>query len=88
MTGEHLFAPFNILAGVDPMISEAVIGRVYRNKKNGQLYIVDTIGLHTELEELTVGYKPLYEAGYKNYYRPLEGKDGFKNKFAEITIFH
>lgn len=63
---------------------EIIVGKVYRNKKNQQLYIVDTIGFHTELEELTVGYKPLYESGYKNYYRPLEGSTGFKNKFEEV----
>lgn len=61
-----------------------VIGRVYQNIKNKQKYVVADIGFHTELEEITVHYKPLYDAPFKDYYRPVNGPNGFKNKFMEI----
>lgn len=64
------------------MLNEVIPGMVYKNKKNGMFYFVQDIGLHTELKEMTVHYVPLYPAGYKHYYRPLEL---FKNKFVEAT---
>jgi hypothetical protein len=56
---------------------------IYVNKKNQKRYIVLGIGFHTELEELTVRYSPLYECEYTEFYRPLEGESGFKHKFKE-----
>ena len=66
------------------MLDQVVIGEVYRNKKNKQFYRVESIGLHTELKEITVHYKPLYKSEYDDYYRPLNDPDkGFKVKFEE-----
>lgn len=66
------------------VIKEVEIGKIYRNKKNKLLYRVDGYGFHTELEEITVRYIPLYESEYDEYYRPLEGPKGFIEKFEEV----
>jgi hypothetical protein len=63
------------------------IYKIYINKKNKQRYIVAGIGFHTELEELTVRYLPLYDCEYTEFYRPLEGENGFKNKFEEYINY-
>ena len=66
------------------MLKTVHINTIYINKKNKKRYIVLGIGLHTELNELTVRYVPLYSAGYSEFYRPLDGEVGFRNKFEEF----
>lgn len=66
------------------MLEKVYIRKIYRNKKNKQKYLVMGIGFHTELEEITVHYIPLYDSEYSDYYRPLEGPTGFKVKFEEF----
>jgi DUF1680 family protein len=64
------------------VLDKVQINMTYRNIKNKQLYMVTGIGFHTENEEITVRYKPLYPSEYAEYYRPLEGPKGFKQKFT------
>jgi hypothetical protein len=66
------------------MLDKVEIGEIYVNKKNVKMYQVESIGFHTELEEITVHYKPLYDSPYTDYYRPLEGPKGFKVKFKGL----
>lgn len=63
------------------MLEKVEVGQMYTNKKNKRSYFVVSIGFHTELEELTVHYKPMYKgAHYTDFYRPLSL---FKEKFEE-----
>jgi hypothetical protein len=71
---------------MDRKIYIAQQGKIYRNKKNQQLYRVVSRGFHTELEELTIGYTPLYPyAPYDTYYRPALGEVGFLAKFERVS---
>jgi hypothetical protein len=63
------------------MLEHVEIGKVYRNKKNLQRYVVESIGFHTEQEEITVHYRPLYDAQYTDFYRPMWL---FKEKFDVV----
>ena len=65
------------------------VGKIYRNSKNELLYRVLAVGFHTENEEITVRYSPLYDgAGYSEYYRPLYGSSGFLTKFELPVELH
>lgn len=62
-------------------LEKVEVGQMYTNKKNKRDYFVVSIGLHTELEEVTVHYKPMYKGSpYTDFYRPLWL---FKEKFEE-----
>lgn len=64
------------------MLEEVVLGKIYRNKKNLQLYKVMAIGKHTETEEALVYYVALYHTEeWSDCFRPIEL---FKEKFREV----
>jgi hypothetical protein len=72
-----------------------VVGRTYKNKKNGLTYEVKAIGSHTEREEIIVYYVPLYPtiAKWKHCFRPFnvfvekfEWADCGAKKY--LVIFH
>ena len=44
------------------LIESLVVGGVYQHYRNKQLYRIQSIGRHTETQELMVVYKPLYMA--------------------------
>jgi Protein of unknown function (DUF1653) len=64
-------------------ILNVVVGRTYKNKKNGLLYEVRAIGSHTEREETIVYYVPLYPTitKWKHCFRPY---DVFVEKFEWV----
>jgi hypothetical protein len=64
------------------MLESVQIGKIYRNKKNQQLYKVMAIGRHSETLELMVYYVALYlTEDWSDTFRPLEL---FKEKFEEL----
>ncbi len=50
----------------------SIIPGAYRHFKNGKLYEVLGVGLHSETHEIVVVYKPLYVSDAEFWVRPYE----------------
>lgn len=67
------------------MLDKVEVGKLYRNKKNKQIYEVNFIGRYTEKpmeKELMVGYIACYPSENPYWVRPF---NLFLEKFEEIN---